>query len=369
MGLIKPDPDGSVGTWDTELNQTIDIADSHDHTPGNGVLVPVAGLDIDADLAMATFAITQIKAAALAAVLTTQVTGYVRCLFTNSADNELYWRTSGGVNVQLTSGASLNAALLGGITGAGYGTAGVELNYVSGSTLYNFLRAANHRAFIDSSDIRLFQSTAGITNAVKLRSPNALAASYDWIFPAALPASTQLLQLSSTGQVVASNSGLNSVALTSGEHVTVAGTGLYKRGTRVRPINPSIGSGANGTTVTINDTGAAVQLNEVFLVPLAVNEGERITQVSGRILPDGAGDIIRMRVYRVDASGSGIPARTQLGATQTSVSGTTSQTLTVSGLTEAIGTSLFTYHVEFVTTAVVVNAVNVTGVFLTTDVP
>jgi hypothetical protein len=203
MGLTKPDPDGSVGTWDTELNATIDLADAHDHTTGKGVKVPVAGLNINADLSFAGFGATGVKVVDLAAVLASEVTGYPTALFCNSADNELYWRTSGGVNVQITSGASLNAALLGGFTGD-YGSGGSQADFNSGTSIFNFLRAANHRAFIDSSDIRLFQGTSGITNAVKLRSPNSLAASYDWIFPTALPASQKILQITSGGQVVAS---------------------------------------------------------------------------------------------------------------------------------------------------------------------
>jgi hypothetical protein len=202
MVLTKPDPDGSVGTWDTELNASLDVIDSHDHSAGKGVKVPVAGIDIDADLSFAGFGATALKVVDLAAVLASTVTGYPTALFCNSADDELYWRTSGGVDVQLTSGNSLNAALLGGFTGD-YGSGGSEANFNSGTSIYNFLRAANHRAFIDSSDIRLFQGTSGITNAVKIRSPNSLAASYDFILPTALPAAAAVLEVGSTGQVAA----------------------------------------------------------------------------------------------------------------------------------------------------------------------
>ena len=49
---------------------------------------------------------------------TTAVSGYASALFANSADNNLYWRNSGGTNVQLTAGNSLNVAgFVGGIGG------------------------------------------------------------------------------------------------------------------------------------------------------------------------------------------------------------------------------------------------------------
>lgn len=361
-GYIKPDPDASVGTWDTEINATIDLLDAHDHSTGNGVRVPVAGLDIDADLPMAGFGIAGLKVVDLAAVLASEVTGYPTALFCNSADNELYWRTSGGSNVQLTSGASLNAALLGGFTGD-YGTGGSEANFNSGTSIFNFLRAANHRGNIDSADHRLFEGTAGITNAVKLRSPNALAASYDWIYPTALPGVQTMLQLGSAGQVAASN------ALPANSSFTVSGTGLYKRPARTRPIHPACGDGTGSIPGNTNGAMVQCQLNEFWVVPLLMEEGERLTQVVARVKADGAADFMTMKVFRIDASGTGFPVHTQLGATQTSTATTNTQSLTVTGLTETVGTSQFTYEVEFFCTAAATNAVNVAAIFMTSDVP
>lgn len=367
MGLTKPTPGSDAGVWGTQINATIDKLDVHDHAAGSGVKIPISGLNINADLPMAGFAITGLKALTFSGIASGA--GYNGGLFRRSSDNELCWRTTGGVDVQITSGNSLNAALLGGFTGD-YGTGGSTANFNSGTAIYNFLAAATTRAKIDCSDIRLFQGSAAIANAVKIRSPNALAASYDWVFPAALPGAQSLLQISAAGQVLADNTGIQGIALAAGTHATISGAGLYKRGSRRRPINPSAGTGANGTSVQINTgSGAQVQTADVYVVNIPVDEGERITQIQARVFPDGAGDIVRMRFFRVDSSGTGGGVRTQLGADQLSVSGTTAQTLTLSGLTEVVGTSLFTYQLEFVATAIVVNAVNVTGIWVTTDVP
>lgn len=198
MGLVLPTEDGSSGTWDTLLNAVGYEIDAHDHSPGNGVLVPSDGIGIDADLAFAGFAATGLKAVDFNAIAAASMSGYAGALFMSSADNELYWRTSGGVNVQVTSGSSLNAALLGGFTGD-YGSGDEEAEFTSGSGIYNFLVNSNTRGFIDCSDIRLFEATGGVTNAVKLRSPAALAASYTMTMPAALPGSTSLVVLSAAG--------------------------------------------------------------------------------------------------------------------------------------------------------------------------
>lgn len=354
MGLLKPDNGGSVGTWGTELRTTIDTIDAHDHTTGKGPKVPTAGINVNADLSFAGFGATNLKVVDLAAVLASSVTGYPTALFVNSADNELYWRTSGGSNVKLTSGTSLNAALLGGFTGD-YGSGGSEANFSSGTSIYNFLRAANHRAFIDASDIRLFQGSSGITNAVRIKSPNALAASYDFVFPTALPGSQSLLHVDAAGQVSASNS------LATNASITVSGTGQYKRPARVRHIHITAGEIVAGTGTF---TGAGVFVSggatDAVHVPLGVQEGERITAVAVRVAPNAAG-AVQLRVFKIDAS----MVVAQLGSTQNS-SGTSLQTLTVSGLTEAVDSTAVAYYA-------IVDAGQASDVFsavlLTTDVP
>src|SRR5690606_26884748 len=115
---------------------------------------------------------------------------------------ELYWRTADGTNVQLTAGNSLNASLLAGFTGD-YGSGAEEASYSSSAGRYDFLRAANHRAFLDCADIRLFEGASGVANAVRLQSPAGLVAGYDWIFPSDLPTAgqTRVLLMDSAGQV------------------------------------------------------------------------------------------------------------------------------------------------------------------------
>lgn len=202
MGLELPTEDGSSDLWDSLLNDALEVVDAHDHSNGKGVTVKTAGLEINADLTFGGYAATALKAAAFSAVATSAVSALSKALFVNSADSELYWRTSGGVNVKLTAGTSLNTALIGGFTGD-YGAGAEEAEFTSASGIFDFRVGATERAYIDCSDIRLFQKSAGITNAVKLKSPAALAASYTLTFPDALPGSTSMLMVSSTGAITA----------------------------------------------------------------------------------------------------------------------------------------------------------------------
>lgn len=338
MGLTRPDPQGSIGTWSAELNASLDVADAHDHSTGNGVKVPTAGLNINADLSFAGFGATGLRAVDLAAVLASEVTGYPTALFCNSADNELYWRTSGGVNVQLTSGTSLNAALLGGFTGD-YGSGGSTVSFTSGTSIYNFLRAANHRAFIDCSDIRLFQGSVGIANSVKLRSPNALAASYDWVFPTVLPGAQTLLQITSGGQVTPANTGVQGITLAAGTHATVSGAGRYKHGS----IPHVVGGGScySGAGVSVNTTNGGAELSATTdraFYDAPAHVGKRLVSVRVRCTDNATGATqVQLELF------SGGDSLAATGAAANSAGTGAAQTLTItpgSPITLAAGTRL-----------------------------
>src|SRR4051794_29312690 len=99
-GITLPALGGDAGIWDEENNACWSDYDTHDHTPGNGVKIPVTGLNINADLPMGGFGLTNVKSIAFAQIAALAA-GSVT-LFVNVADHELYWRTNAGANVKLT---------------------------------------------------------------------------------------------------------------------------------------------------------------------------------------------------------------------------------------------------------------------------
>jgi hypothetical protein len=262
MSLVLPTEDGSSGVWDTLLNAAATLVDSHDHSSGKGVTVKTAGISINADLPYGGFAATGVKAVDFNAIAAATMSGYAGALFMSSADNELYWRTSGGVNVKVTSGTSLNSALLGGFTGD-YGSGDEEAEFTSGTGIYDFRVNDTTRAYLDASDIRLFEATSGITNAVKLKSPASLAASYTLTMPAALPGSTAIAQISSAGVITASNTVANAVSLSSTLGVSGATTlAALSCTTLAASSSATVGTtlGVTGATTlssTLGVTGAA----------------------------------------------------------------------------------------------------------------
>lgn len=346
MSLVTPTEGASEDTWDTLLNAAFDLVDAHDHSSGKGVRVPIAGINVNADLAMGGFAVSGARALDFTAVATSAVSSYAGALFMNSADNELYWRTSGGSNVQLTSGTSLNSSLLGGFEGD-YATAtNVACSYSDSTKIYNFLQQTNHRGKIDCADVRIFEPTAAISNAVKLLSPTSLAASYDWIFPAALPASTSVLTITSAGQVASTRDPSVTTITTSGnatiggtttstglitatagvtaaanQHVTVSGTGRFKHGTMSMVIGiadfTTEGSVSRGTgSVLMSNTSARL------FAPIRLPVGARILDISVNCLGASA----TAKTFNLYRSSSSTPTAIVTAATNTN---TTWQTLSL----------------------------------------
>lgn len=105
MNLTLPTPTITTGPlWANELNSNLSLIDTHDHTTGKGMLVPVAGLDINDDLPLGgLYGVEQARYLELALV-----SGSIpnASLFRISNGN-LYYKNTVGVNVQLTSGASV----------------------------------------------------------------------------------------------------------------------------------------------------------------------------------------------------------------------------------------------------------------------
>jgi hypothetical protein len=113
MNLTLPVVSQTLGPqWASEINADLSLIDSHNHTSGNGALVPVAGLDINADLSLATNALTNVKSLGL---LDQASVATLRAIYAKSGD--LYWRSGGGSEVRLTVGGAIDVSSVGGITG------------------------------------------------------------------------------------------------------------------------------------------------------------------------------------------------------------------------------------------------------------
>lgn len=294
MSLVLATVGGSVGTWGTTLNAALTLIDAHDHTSGKGPRITPSAINVNADLTFAGNAATNLKAIAFTAQASYTTNN---ALWVNSSNNDLYYRRAGTDN-RLTVNGVLNVSLVGGIAGD-YAASAASLYYDDAAEAYRFLEAApspNDWSYIKAGGVDIYEHDSGIANFVGLRSPAALAASYNLTFPAALPGSTLLVQCGTGGALTFSNSSLASLSMTSGEHVTVSGTGRFKHGDMVRSfgcVNGLATSGTFGFNLGGRISGGAATL----IYDLSGwNSGERIKSFSvalqGNGTVDGTVDVV-----------------------------------------------------------------------------
>lgn len=241
MGLALPDDHGSADVWDTLLDAVFAKLDAHDHSPGNGALVPVAGLNVNANVQLASAGVHYAMYDALAfdffPSAPSAMTSFAGALFMSSANNELYWRTAAGANVQLTNGAALNVAAFTGGIGGDYTAVGALESYDDATHRYLFQQQGSPRpwAGLAAGNVDIYQQAASIVNRVRLQSPAALAASYALTLFAALPASAALVTVDNAGVMRVDG------VLGANQNLTLSGTGHVIRDTHKVTVPFGIG--------------------------------------------------------------------------------------------------------------------------------
>lgn len=323
MGMVLPTEGGDDDIWDTLINAALTLNDAHDHTTGKGVKVPSAGLRINADVpwndAGVYYALTGVKALDFQPQAAANMTSYAGALFVSSADNELYFRTTSGTNVKFTNGAALNVTAFTGGIGGDYSAAGALVSYVDADDAYYFQQQGSPRpwARMRVGDVDIYETAASIVNRIRLQSPAALAASYALTFPAALPGSTQLAQVTSAGVMSLSNTVINDLTMTATKHIILTSTSRYKHGEIKEPVgfNSGVTSGATSFGSAGNWPSAHIPINSSLWIQIPVMVGKRLKAIEVEHFND-----VATVTYNVYQSG---------GAVAYTASGTNPKLLTI----------------------------------------
>lgn len=191
----------------------------------------------------------------------------------------LWWVSPSGA-VQLTSGASLNAAGVGGITGDYSGAGPMEFRYDTGNTRYDAFanQATNTWAYVRA---RGFDIAGSATSAFRARLLFGGTANVSYTLPAAVPASTAPMQMSATGVITADPE----------DDIVLTGAADYKHGEKSFSFTPTINSviASSGTySVNIPVIGDVVthtlSATGVAYIPLTglLRENCRVTEVQLR---------------------------------------------------------------------------------------
>ncbi len=317
MGIELPVQGGDSGTWDDKINAGFALVDAHDHTSGQGMQVPVAGLDIDADLAFGGFGVTTLGKAAFSAV--TALASGTKTLFVSSADNELYWRTNAGTNVKLTAGTSINTTLVGGIVGD-YTTVSAEVAYDDANSRYTFKAPGSPKTWarLASGPVRIHQFATSETVYVEHAIDAALASSYTVTWPAALPGAAALMQISAAGLVSYSNTTTEVITAADFRHTTnqvLQLPGAFWQDPNAAHLLDLAASGAQkGIRMT-----TAVGTN-VITMPIPLKAGDQFTGYTIYMSKEQTAGAVTAIMYRQNMFSTG--AESSLGASSSLAAGT-----------------------------------------------
>lgn len=244
MLLVLPNDHGSIDTWDTVLDTVFGLIDGHDHTTGKGAKIKMSAVTVDGDVSWSASgvsrAITDLRAIDFSPVAASSMTGLSGAFFVNASDNnELYFRTSGGTNIKITAGNSLNVVQFTGGIGGDYSAVSALLSYDDATRSYWLQQEGSPRpwAVLRTGDVQIFQSAASITQAVTLRSPSALATGYALVLPTSLPSTQKAFVVDATGNCLLGKG----FTLDTNESITISGSATYKHGSKT--ITKVVGSG------------------------------------------------------------------------------------------------------------------------------
>lgn len=231
MGMPIPGVGSTAApTWASDLNASLNIIDTHDHTVGKGVAITPSGININADLAYNGNSFNTLKKAAF----TSQSAAITGTNFLTFVSGNLYVNDGSGNQIPITSA--------GGVAGSpgsiGSLASPAAATYSAGSKLFTWTADTNKSAAMDNGAVTIRETNVASAKGVTLASPSSLAADYQITLPTALPASTQALNISSSG-----NTGTISYA-----SLLTSAVGL------VTTWTPTLASGGGGsiTTSTIN---------------------------------------------------------------------------------------------------------------------
>lgn len=263
MNLTIPVPTLQTGpNWSFNLNSSLTLVDTHNHTSGKGVQIPTTGLNINADLPINGFNLTTIRSSrySVQSGAISDVTD-LSCVYAAGTDGDLYFNDGNGNQIRITQSGSV-AGSSGTITGLPSGTASAAYSAVAGT--FVFQQATSTAANLDIGTLVVrypgsYPSPSG--NAILLEAPSTISSQYPLVLPA-LPSYKSYLTLDTSGNIVGSVNATPSIApitFTStgvGSPVVVATITLSCSGNRmvrisaVSPTPPSEGaievSGAAG---------------------------------------------------------------------------------------------------------------------------
>lgn len=275
MGLVIPGVGTTAGpAWATDLNTSLGLIDAHDHSPGNGVQVTPAGININSDLGFNNTNVSlprSIRYTSQSAPISG--TNDVSASYVSGVD--LYFNDGNGNQIRITQSGSV-AGSAGTITGLPSGTASAAFS--SGQGTFIFQQATSTAANMDIGSLILrypgsYPSPSG--NYIALEAPASLATGYAFTLPNSTPAANQSALVSDTSGTLSyltPNGIANARTRATGTSVAAGGVAISASSSNFFTSSGTITSVTN-LSVTIVTTGRPVM---VMLIPDGTSSFSRI---------------------------------------------------------------------------------------------
>lgn len=187
MNLPIPIPGVTSGPqWAQDINASLTLIDQHNHTSGQGVQIPPAGININSSLSFQNNPATNLQAC----VFTPQAS-YTTNYGLHSEGVDLYFVDGNGNDIRLTSGGSVNA------TSSGIQSGTATASFSAGVLVVD--SNSNTPANIQGGSILLGNNVAN-SKYLTLSPPSSMAANYSLTLPS-IPAQTNVMTLDTSGNI------------------------------------------------------------------------------------------------------------------------------------------------------------------------
>lgn len=184
----EPGPD-----YATDINNSLSLVDTHDHTSGRGVLITTSALNINSSLTFNSNFAVSVAGITMSPQTTTPANNTV---YENTID--LYFVDGLGNNIQITQNGGV-AGTPGSISNL---VSPASASYVSGSSTFVWQSDASVAANMDAGSYLLRNLSPNSTFALTLSPPNGLSSNYQIVLPV-LPSSQKIVTLDNNGNMTA----------------------------------------------------------------------------------------------------------------------------------------------------------------------
>lgn len=280
--IVSSDPGPD---WALNINASLTIVDSHDHSSGKGVKITPAGLNINADLPFNNNNGTLLRSSRYFPQPSALSLGTdLGCVYVAGVD--LYFNDVNGNQIRLTQSGSI-VGTAGSISGLPSGTASASYQAVPQTFVWQ--SATNTPANMDGASYVLRNLSAN-SHGLTLSPPSAMGADYSLVLPL-VPAQTNIVTLDSSGNFGASLNVDNSTLDISGNRIEVKDGGITNA--KLGAINSQISS-SSGLFATTGSTPVAVTNLSVTITTVG-------RPVWVGLIPDGSVNNSSLQIFTTTA--------------------------------------------------------------------